>query len=197
MVKENSAIACANCGEPAKIVQTVRAVQHFGKVAIITMICPACGFKFVDVFSTGVRKPSRFEVKAANAADLRTKIVRSSSSTIRIPELGVTIEPAALSEGYISNLEGLLERIEGAASILASSADAAGKKGADGALAKIRAAKDGKAKFTLIVEDPLGNSALIGKKVKHRALTKAEIGKLKVPMQVFDLKHEGKGKKKA
>ncbi|MFH1224278.1 MAG: ZPR1 zinc finger domain-containing protein [Candidatus Diapherotrites archaeon] len=196
MPEKNPAIPCANCGEPAKIVQTVRAVQHFGKVIMLTMSCPACGFRFVDVFSAGVRKPSRFEAKVSGANDLRTKIVRSSSSTIRIPELGVTIEPAALSEGYISNLEGLLERIESAASILASSADGEGKPNADAALEKIRSAKNGSEKFTVIIEDPLGNSALIGKKVSHRALTKAEIKKLRVPMQVFDL-GRGKGKRKA
>ncbi|MBU0662378.1 MAG: ZPR1 zinc finger domain-containing protein [Candidatus Diapherotrites archaeon] len=186
-------IPCANCGAKAGMSQIVRNVPHFGEVVILTLRCAKCGFKFVDVFSAGVKEPMRFTAKVNGTADLRTRIIRSSSSTVRIPELGVEIEPAAMSEGYISNIEGVLDRVEGAARILAKSAESGGMKNAERALEKIRMAREGKVKFTIILEDPLGNGALVGKGVKRERLSAANAKRLNVPMQVFEI---GKGGKK-
>lgn len=50
-------------------------------------------------------------------------MVRSSSSTIRIPVLGANIEPGDASEALISNVEGVLWRIHDILSFLAEQED--------------------------------------------------------------------------
>jgi len=52
---------------------------------------------------------------------------------------------------------------------------------------RIEKIRNGKEKATLIIDDPLGNSAIIGKKAKKRKLTDDEIKKLKTGMIVFDM----------
>ncbi|MBA3044286.1 hypothetical protein FP804_04025 [archaeon] len=54
-------------------------------------------------------------------------------------------------------------------------------------LKKIEKIIEGKEKATLIIDDPLGNSAIIGKKAKKRKLTDNELKKLKTGMMVFDM----------
>jgi zinc finger protein len=86
--------------------------------------------------------------------------------------LGITIEPGPLSEGYISNIEGLLDRIEAVTKALLES------KGAEEFLKKLKNARNAAFDFEVVIEDPLGNSALIGTKVSKQLLSKKEIDNL-------------------
>jgi len=111
-------------------------------------------------------------------------VVRSSSATIQIPELGVLITPGPVAEGFISNVEGVLERVEHASRMLLR--DPEKREQAGKFLQRIKEARDGSAKFTLIIKDPLGNSGIISKderKVKRRKLTSREIEKLRAYQQ--------------
>ena len=44
--------------------------------------------------------------------DLAIRVVRSMSASIEIPELGVRIDPGPACQGFVSNVEGVLDRIE-------------------------------------------------------------------------------------
>ena len=57
------------------------------------------------------RKPVHYEMKVRTQDDIDARVVRSTSGTIRIPELGVDIEPGPASESFISNIEGVLDRV--------------------------------------------------------------------------------------
>ena len=65
---------------------------------------------------------------SAIVADLDARVIRSSSGTLRIPELGVDIEPGFASESYISNVEGVLDRVEGVVEFATRSAREAGSQ---------------------------------------------------------------------
>ncbi|MBU2565058.1 MAG: hypothetical protein KJ655_02215, partial [Candidatus Thermoplasmatota archaeon] len=84
---------------------------------------------------------------------------------------------------FVSNIEGVLERIK---NVIQDIQTKNTKKKKD-VLKKIEKIVEGKEKATLIIDDPLGNSAIIGKKAKKRKLTDNELKKLKTGMMVFDM----------
>jgi zinc finger protein len=85
---------------------------------------------------------------------------------VHIPEWGLDIEPGPASEAYISNVEGLLDRIETIVMMARKWAEKDEEvRRADELLCEMDAAREGKASFTLIIEDPLGNSAIVDENV--------------------------------
>ncbi|MEM5782731.1 MAG: ZPR1 zinc finger domain-containing protein [Candidatus Aenigmatarchaeota archaeon] len=165
----------------------VEEIPYFGKVLILNMKCENCKFKHSDVFNAEIKKPSSYRIKIENEKDLNAKVVRSSSSTLILPELGVKIEPGSHAQGFITNVEGVLERIE---NVLKSQLDT--QKGnklerINKLLEKIERMKEGREKFTLIIKDPFGNSGIVSEKAKKRKLSKGELKNLKTGAIVLDL----------
>ncbi|MFH1256426.1 MAG: ZPR1 zinc finger domain-containing protein [Candidatus Diapherotrites archaeon] len=183
---EHMLIACPECKAKASMVETVEEVPNFGKVLISTIKCSSCGYRMTDVMSVELRGPMLFSKKISGPKDIYAKIVRNSSATVEVPELGVKIFPGPKAEGFISNVEGLLERIENAVGIIARSEKGAKKKNAEKKLAEILMAKEGKKKITVKLLDPFGASAIIGGKVTKKKLSKKEAGKLKKNILVFE-----------
>lgn len=178
-------VKCPNCDGEAVLSQTVDNVEHFGSMMFSVLKCGYCGFRLSDVMSLAFQSPSSFEAKVSKASDLSIKIIKSSTGTVKIPELGVEIEPGPASEGYFTNLEGLLDRVEQVSRILLNSATKPVEvKAAEKALHKVLKAREGKFKFKVKVLDPFGNSALIGNGVKKRALSEKEAARLKKPLMI-------------
>lgn len=149
-------------------------VPNFGKMLFITLLCNDCGYRHNDVVSLEASEPLRYELVVEGVEDLNTRVIRSSSARIRIPELGVVVEPGPQAEGFISNVEGVLERIERASSALRDEKLSRYQQ----FLEKIMAAKRGKLRFRLILEDPYGCSAIVSPKAKRRKLSSRELSKL-------------------
>ena len=171
---------CPSCGGNASSVQLVKKIPLFGEALFTTITCAKCGFRLSDVFSVESHEPKKFSAKISSAQGLSTKIVRSSSSTVRIPEFGLSLEPGPMSEGFISNLEGLLGRFRGAVETVKNSSRSETQKNkAELLLAKISEAENGKLSFTVELLDPFGNSALLGKHVESEAISEKEAKKLK------------------
>jgi len=175
-------VKCPVCGvESLTEQETQHDVDYFGPVLLTTIICANCGFKHSDVICLNVQEPSSISTSIEGPEDLKMSVVRSGNATIRIPELGVVITPGPIAEGFISNVEGVLERVEQVTQMLLR--DPKKRDRAERFLQRIKEAKDGRLKFTLIINDPLGNSAIIAKderKIKRRKLTKRQIEKLTV-----------------
>jgi len=119
-------------------------------------------------------------------------VIKSGTATVTIPEFGATITPGPYSEGYISNVEGILAKIEDALTFMLSTATGRRLKRGKTMLRKMREARDAKPRFTLVIKDPMGNSAIVSsntKKVRKRKLTRRELQNIKfeeyatVPMQ--------------
>ena len=179
-----SQITCPVCAKTTLSIKEVPyEVPYFGQILIITMQCSTCGFSHRDVINLSVHEPTRYEVTIENVEDLSIRVVRSSSATIRIPELGIHVEPGPLAEGFVSNVEGLLERVKNIVmGLKMSTEDPKEREKYEGFLKKVQNARDGKTKFTVILEDPLGNSAIISEKkekVRRRTLSEREVKRLK------------------
>ncbi len=177
-VSSHISTRCLQCGKSANLIQKMQNIALFGPILMQTLTCAHCGFKWSDAMSLEFKRPMGFEAKIDGEKELRTKIVRNSSGTVEIPELGVLIEPGPFAEGFFTNMEGLLERVESVLELLAKSEDKKQANGAKATLKKLQKCKDGKMEFTVRVLDPLGGSALIGEKVKHWKLSQIEAGKL-------------------
>ena len=152
----------------------------YGRVLLLTYKCEACGYKANDLIPLESRQPASYKAKIESVEDLKVKVVRASSGFIEIPELGVEIKPGPASEGYITNVEGLLVRIEEAASTLKVEGEAKGNLKAF--LERLERAMRGDEAFTVIVKDPFGSSALLSEapgKVEKQLLSREEAERLR------------------
>ena len=165
-------------------------IPHFGEAMVIAGVCD-CGFRHSDTILLTQKEPVRFTLPVTSIEDLDARVIRSSSGTLRIPELSVDIEPGFASESYISNVEGVLDRIEGVvrfATRSAREADSleAARKGEE-ILEKINLARNGQFPLTVILEDPLGNSVIDSEKAVKSILMDEDVAQLKTGMIIVDV----------
>jgi zinc finger protein len=109
------------------------------------------------------------------------KVVRSSSATIRIPKLGVSIRPRISAESFITNIEGVLDRVQQVLEGIIPSLPPKRKSRANKVLMNLKKARQGKLSFFLELIDPSGRSGIAGSdmtKIKRRPLSKKELEKL-------------------
>jgi zinc finger protein len=155
-------VTCANCGrETMEVKEIYSEIPRFGRMVIVSMLCPKCGYRLNDSISLESKGPNKIEFRVACPEDLSTRLIRSNSSHITIPEFGLELKPGPKSEAFITNVEGLLERfLQVVEQLERISGD--DEKGRIAASAQaIRKAMQGEMPFTLIVEDEMGNSAVI------------------------------------
>ncbi|USS41486.1 ZPR1 zinc finger domain-containing protein [Thermococcus aggregans] len=175
---------CPICGgkNTLKALNHIHEIPYFGKVMESTIICEKCGYRNADVMILEEREPKLYTVRVEEEKDLFTRVVRSKSGTIELEEIGVKIEPGPASQGFVTNIEGVLERTREtllmARNFKVQENEEESVKKIDEILAYIKEVKEGKKPLTVKIMDPFGNSALIGEKVKSRLLTKEEIKKL-------------------
>ncbi|MDP2666221.1 MAG: ZPR1 zinc finger domain-containing protein [Candidatus Diapherotrites archaeon] len=169
---------CPQCGKGAKIVQLVEKVPHFGKMMIQTVICEHCGFRFSDVMSLEFNQPMGFEIIIKDEKGLSAKLIRNSSGTVEIPQIGFRMEPGMVSEGFYTNIEGLLERVEMVLDSFIRNGNAEEKNNARAVREIVTQFREGKTPFTVRVLDPDGGSAILGERVKKWKLTEKEIAEL-------------------
>lgn len=168
---------------------TTVTVPHFGEILLLILQCKKCGFKHSDIFCVTERSPSRYSLHVERPQDLYAKVIRSSTATIRIPELGVKVEPGPASTPFITNVEGVLERVKNIAGMVKRWAeDKKKQERCSKILDIIEEVKKGKEKITIIIEDPFGNSAIIHSqqgKVLVERLSQDEIKKLKTGLMII------------
>jgi zinc finger protein len=180
--------SCPLCHEELIIRWQGDKIPYFDEVMYITAVCQ-CSFRFADTLILSQKEPMRYELKVEGLEDLNSRVVRSTSGTIRIPELGIHVEPGSVSDSYITNIEGVLDRIYQVvitATKWAKDEEEKHLKGLEIQKA-LEEAMEGKYPLTVIIEDPFGNSAIISDKVKSCVLEKEEAGHLKTGMIVFDV----------
>lgn len=162
--------------------QTQYEVEHFGSVLLSVSTCQKCGYKHTDVTTLTAQEPIALTAKIISSEDLKMRVIKSGTATVSIPEFRATVTPGPYSEGYISNVEGILEKVEDALTFMLGSAKGKSLQKGEKMLGKIRIAREQNPNFTLVIKDPLGNSAIVSSqfgKVKKRTLTKAELQKLR------------------
>jgi|TARA_B100001250_G_scaffold73034_3_gene59604 zinc finger protein len=107
---------CPICFSEAtlKMIAHSSEIPYFGEHTQITMICEGCGWKVTDFIPADGKKPGAWSLTVDSEEHMSTRVVRSSSCTVRISELGLEVSPGGSSTGYVSNIEGVLKRFEDA-----------------------------------------------------------------------------------
>ena len=163
----------------AKSIMKQLEIPHFGEVMETTIQCPSCGFKHSDIIALEQNDPAKY-VLEINKNTLSVRVVRSQSATVIIPEIGVKVEPGPKSEGYVTNVEGVLTRFESAVKrALNLFEDEESQKNAKNTLAQIRELIKGNSTATLIILDPFGQSNVISESVEVLEIPEEELHDLK------------------
>jgi zinc finger protein len=152
---------CPCCNTEIEYLYKTENIPYFSDILIISAVCPSCGYKFVDTQLLKHNDPARYTVKIEAEDDLAIRVVRSMTASIEIPELGVRIDPGPVCQGFVSNVEGVLDRIVTVVNIALRGGTDEEKENAAALLADIAKVKAGTFPITLILEDPSGNSGLI------------------------------------
>jgi len=154
-------------------------VENFGPVLMSVTTRRSCGFRHTSVFSLKSHEPTATSLNVRSHDDLKIRVIRGGTATVLVPELGVSIEPSLNSGGFVSNVDGVLARTEDALRFLARSLKGRKEHRANLVLRKIERAKEGRLRFTLVLKDPFGNSAIVSRKAKRRRMGERELRRLK------------------
>jgi zinc finger protein len=139
-------------------------VPYFGKCFLFSMSCSNCKFHKADVESEEKKDPTKYTFDIDSEKDMKVRVVKSSSATVKIPHM-ISMEPGEGSNGFITNIEGLLNRFKGIIEGMRDNEeDPALKKKAKNMLKKLTKAMWGQEKLKIIIEDPSGNSAIVSDK---------------------------------
>lgn len=163
----------------AKSIMKELEIPHFGKVLETTILCPSCGFKHSDIIALEQNDPAKYVIEI-NKNNLSVRVVRSQSATVSIPEVGVKVEPGPKSEGYVTNIEGILTRFESAVKKALNLFDNEESQiNAKNTLNKIQELKKGNGTATLIILDPFGQSNIVSENVEISEIPEEELHELK------------------
>lgn len=164
---------CPICSEKTLILmEREQEVPFFGKVFLYSMTCGSCKFHKADVESAEEHEPVRYSLEVSGPDDMAVRVVKSSQATVKVPYVA-NIEPGEASNGYVTNVEGILQRIKKQIEVIRDTdEDSDAVQKAKNLIKKINRAVWGEEKLKIIIEDPSGNSTIIS--------DKAVVEKLKV-----------------
>ena len=159
--------SCPICGNEnsLKMMAHSSEIPYFGEHTQITMSCNSCGWRVTDFIPAEGMKAGSWTLIVSSTEHISARVVRSSSCTVRIAELGLEVTPGSSSTGYISNVEGVLDRFASAIGTIRRQADVENdevtKTKCDELLSKIDMVKSGELVVTLELLDPVGHSQIL------------------------------------
>ena len=159
--------SCPICGveNSLKMLAHTSEIPYFGEHTQITMSCDSCGWRVTDFIPAEGKKAGSWKLVVSSADHVNARVVRSSSCTVRVEELGLVVTPGSSSTGYISNVEGVLDRFSSAIGTIRRQAQAEGDEDilekCDELLSKIDMVMNGHLTVTLELLDPVGHSQIL------------------------------------
>lgn len=155
---------CMRCHQNGTTRFLFTIIPNFRKILLSAFECPHCGERNNEVQFAGEIQPRgccySLSIPAGEPKMLDRQVVKSESATIKIPELDFEIPPEA-QRGSLSTLEGILMRAAEELQALQEERRKVAPETADAIdqfLAKLRACATAESPFTLILDDPAGNS---------------------------------------
>ncbi len=147
-------------------------VPFFGKLFVFSMTCNSCNYRKADLEAAEKKSPIKVTFEVTSKDDLNVRVVKSSEATVKIAHVG-SIMPGAASEGYVTNVEGIIERIKKQVESIKNMEDnPVVRKRAKNLLKKIHKILNGSQPVKITIEDPTGNSAIISEKAVMSKLKK-------------------------
>ena len=180
---------CATSGQ-FHMITHIDEIPYFGEHTQLTLICEACGWRQTDFIPPEGKNPGCLSLHIDAEEKLRTRVVRSSSCTIRIPELDLAVHPGSNSTGYVSNVEGVIQRFIDVVNLVSKDLlnETDGESSLDESMEQLidmrtrlqEAGKHESAYITLEFLDPHGLSSILHDDVMQRQLSSEEIEELPV-----------------
>ena len=165
-------------------------IPYFGEHTQITVLCDTCGWKHTDFIPSDGEKPGFSSLVIDSEKKNAARVVRSSSCTIRIPELDLEVSPGGSSSGYVTNIEGVIKRFENAIeTIIRGSDEDQESEIARQILERLVMVKEGGENVRLELLDPRGRSQIIHHDAESRELNNEELEQLETgpEIPVFEL----------
>ncbi|KAF9187802.1 nucleolar zinc-finger protein [Haplosporangium sp. Z 767] len=151
---------CMNCHENGTTRLLLTRVPHFREVILMAFDCPHCGYRSNELQQANAIAlgGAIYTCKVTTKADLNRQLVKTDTAVVKIPEIDFEI-PA--QRGHLTTIEGLLSTV-----MDDLSSDQPVRKHMDEALylqieevlKKLQDCIDNKIPFTIILDDPAGNS---------------------------------------
>ena len=103
---------CPMCGKNTlTLMETRRDIPFFGICYLFSMTCSNCHYHKADIESEEDKDPIAIEFTIQKEEDMKVRVVKSASATVKIPRI-ITVESSEASNGYITNVEGLLMKLK-------------------------------------------------------------------------------------
>ena len=179
-------VSCVICGFEGglSMLAHTEEIAYFGEHTQVTLTCPGCGWRQTDFIPAEAREGSAHTYRIDSTDDLQVRVIRGSACTVRLLELDLEVRPGSHSTGYVSNIEGVLNRFQDVVDMVGRQAAIEGDDGAITELEQLTQAmleiRRGQREATLQLQDPHGHSMILTDDVQTRALTEAEIEDLPV-----------------
>lgn len=153
---------CMNCHQNGTTRLLLTRIPFFKEIIVSSFSCPHCRWSNTEIQSAGRIQDQGicYTLKVETKQDLNREVVKADCATTRIPELDFEIPPFT-QKGALSTVEGLLDR-----AVAGLEQDQPVRRAADPEVAekidefiqKLKKLKEVEDEFTLVIEDPSGNS---------------------------------------
>ncbi|KAF9994163.1 nucleolar zinc-finger protein [Entomortierella chlamydospora] len=151
---------CMNCHENGTTRLLLTRVPHFREVIIMAFDCPHCGFRSNELQQANAIAVGGaiYTCKISTKADLNRQLVKTDTAVVKLPDIDFEI-PA--QRGHLTTVEGLLQTaiddLESGQPVR-KHMDEALYQQIDNIIKKLQEFIENKAPFTIILDDPAGNS---------------------------------------
>ena len=179
-------VSCVICGYDGglSMLAHTEEIAYFGEHTQVTLTCPGCGWRQTDFIPAEAREGSCQTYRIDSVEDLQVRVIRGSACTVRLLELDLEVRPGSHSTGYVSNIEGVLNRFQDVIDMVGRQAAIEDDEEAGAELTQLTQTmveiREGQKEATLELLDPHGHSMILTENVQVRPLTEAEIEDLPV-----------------
>jgi zinc finger protein len=169
-----------------EVISRTEEIPYFGEIMESVVLCESCGYRHADIICLDQKDPVRYSIEVKNNS-LNARVVKSQSATLSIPELGLKVEPGPKSLGYVSNIEGVIERFQGAVKTAMNLFDEdESQENAKLILKNLEKVRSGNKTVEIVLEDPFGQSFIAHPNASKRELKPEEIKELKTGFATFE-----------
>nr|XP_054097600.1 zinc finger protein ZPR1 isoform X4 [Callithrix jacchus] len=153
---------CMNCYRNGMTRLLLTKIPFFREIIVSSFSCEHCGWNNTEIQSAGRIQDQgvRYTLTVRTLEDMNREVVKTDSATTRIPELDFEI-PAFSQKGALTTVEGLITRaisgLEQDQPARRANKDATAER-IDEFIVKLKELKQVTSPFTLIIDDPSGNS---------------------------------------
>ncbi|CCW65712.1 unnamed protein product [Phytomonas sp. EM1] len=187
---------CPKCYKNGTTRLMITDIPHFKEVIISSFECPNCGETNNEVTFGGVFGPKkvRYELQVRDKRDMDRQVVKSEYASIIIPQLELEIPPES-QKGVLNTVEGILEHTRVGLQLQQPIRKIQNPELHDRIEDFCRKLEEyclGNIPFTLIVDDPAGNSYVEGRYEYYHPtidpqLTKYEKERTEIDRQLLGL----------